>query len=161
MVHACCDAGEVGGRSAGGILTLARVVGECWHALARDVIALGYRRQDMFTTLDLSDMISIVVGAPPTSSVRYFLDGGWSREAQLLANMQEQQSGIAQPLTEPYPRPGIEDRREDPMEGAKFFPMQAMTWEEADKRDAARYASRPKGRSRSRTYSANGMVVPG
>jgi hypothetical protein len=134
------------------------VVGECWHALARDVIALGYRRQDMFTTLDLSDMISIVVGAPPTSSVRYFLDGGWSKEAHLLANLQEQRAGIGE-LTEPYPRPGVEARPSDPMEGAGFFPMQAMSWEEADKRDAERYAAnKPKGRSRSRTYSANGMI---
>jgi hypothetical protein len=139
---------------------LARVVGECWHALVRDVIALGYRRQDMFTTLDLSDMISIVVGAPPTSSVRYFLDDGWSKEAHLLANMQEQRAGMAQ-LNQPYPRPGMAQRQADPMESGKFFPMEAMTWEEADKRDAARYTSKPKGRSRSRTYSATGVVMPG
>jgi hypothetical protein len=135
------------------------VVGECWHALARDVIALGYRRQDMFTTLDLSDMISIVVGAPPTSSVRYFLDGGWSKEAHLLANMQEQRAGIGE-LTQPYPRPGVAARESDPMAGAKFFPMESMSWEEAEKRDAARYATgKPKGRSRSRTYSATGVVT--
>jgi hypothetical protein len=136
---------------------LARVVGECWHALHRDVIALGYTREDMFTTLDLSDMIAIVVGAPPTSSVRYFLDEGWSKEAQLLANMQEQRAGIGE-LTEPYPRPGIAARPSDPMAEAGFFPMQAMSWEEADKRDAARYTSKPKGRSRMRTYSATGLV---
>jgi hypothetical protein len=140
---------------------LARVVGECWHALVRDVIALGFRRQDMFTTLDLSDMIAIVVGAPPTSSVRYFLDQGWSREAHLLANLQEQNAGMGQ-LNEPYPRPGIEARERDPMEG-KFFPMEPMTWEEADRRDAARYAAaaagKPKGRTRKRTYSASGVVL--
>ena len=140
---------------------LAHVVGECWHALVRDVIAMGFRRQDMFTTLDLSDMIAIVVGAPPTSSIRYFLDQGWSREAHLLANMQEQNAGMGQ-LQEPYPRPGIEQREPDPMQKAGFFPMEAMTWEEADRRDAARYAAAAagkKGRTRTRTYSAAGLVT--
>ncbi|HVQ84617.1 MAG TPA: hypothetical protein VMS84_07560 [Mycobacterium sp.] len=132
---------------------LVRVVGECWHAFHYDVMRLG---RDV-NSLTLAEMITVVVGAPPTSSVRYFLDGGWSREAQLLANMQEQQAGIGT-LSQPYPRPGVAAREVDPMEGAKFFPMQAMSWEEADKRDAARYASKPKGRSRSRVYSATGLV---
>lgn len=157
MVQPGREPSQDGGRYPGGILTLARVVGECWHALVRDLLTMGYRAEDMFTTLSLSEMISIVVGAPPTSSVRYFLDEGWSREAQLLANMQEQYAGLGQ-ISQPYPRPGIAQREADPMEGAKFFPMQAMSWEEADKRDAARYASKPKGRSRSRTYSATGLV---
>lgn len=139
---------------------LTRVVYECWHALVRDVLALGYRTEDMFTTLSLADMVSIVVGAPPGSAVRHWLDGGWTRTDHLLANQQEQRAGIAT-LPEAYPRPGLETRAADPMADAKFFPMEAMSWEEADKRDAARYASKPKGRGRSRTYSATGVVVPG
>jgi hypothetical protein len=136
---------------AGGILTLARVVGECWHAFHYDVMKLG---RDV-NSLTLAEMVTVVVGAPPSSSVRYFLDGGWSREAQLLANMQEQYAGIGQ-LTQPYTRPGVEARAPDPVEAAagKFFPMESMSWQDAEARDKARYASKPSGRSRSRTYSA-------
>lgn len=158
MVQPGREPRQNGGRYPGGILTLARVVGECWHALVRDLLTMGYRAEDMFTTLSLSEMISIVVGAPPTSSVRYFLDEGWSREAQLLANLQEQHAGIGQ-LHQPYPRPGIAQREADPMADGKFFPGEAMTWEEADRRDAARYASKPQGRTRTRTFSATGMVL--
>ena len=116
---------------------LTHVVGECWHALARDVLALGYRTEDMFTTLTLADMVSIVVGAPPGSSVRHWLDEGWSRTDHLLANMQEQSAGVAK-LPEAYARPGIEERPADPLDGTGFFPAEVITWEEADRRDKAR-----------------------
>jgi hypothetical protein len=116
---------------------LTQVVGECWHALARDVLALGYRREDMFTTLDLADMVSIVVGAPPGSAVRHWLDQGWSRTDHLLANLQEQQAGYAT-LPQAYERPGLEARPEDPLSNARFFPAEVITWEEADRRDKAR-----------------------
>jgi hypothetical protein len=114
---------------------LARVVGECWHALARDVLALGYRTEDMFTELTLADMVSIVEGAPPTSSVRHFLDGGWSRTDHLLANWQEGQSGLAH-LEQPYQRPGLEDR--DPI--IKTFRADSMEWDEFDRLQALRAA---------------------
>jgi hypothetical protein len=141
---------------------LAHVVCECWHALVYDVLALGYRIEDMFTTLGLAEMIAIAVAAPPGSSVRYFLDGGWTRTDQLLANMAEQQAGVAT-LSRPYPRPGIEARPPpDPAVNAKFFPAEAMTWEEAERRDKERYARaaagtlKPKGRTRVKTYTGGG-----
>lgn len=128
---------------------LTHAVGMCWHALVRDVLALGYRTADMFTTLSVADMVAIVVGAPPTSSVRYFLDEGWSREAHLLANMQEGTAGIAR-LEEPYRRPGTQERADE-----RLFRGDAMSWDEMDRLDAERYgtaaAERPVGTARVRT----------
>src|SRR6516165_726035 len=119
---------------------LAHVIGECWHAFHRDVMALGRDVHD----LSLAEMVSIVTAAPPSSSVRYYLDQGWSREAHLLANMQEQAAGVAR-LPDAYQRPGMEARRAD-----------AMTWDEAERRDKARYAAAAAGktgrRGRMRTY---------
>ena len=116
---------------------LTHVVGACWHALVRDVLALGYRTEDMFTTLSLADMVSIVAGAPPGSAVRHWLDQGWTRTDHLLANAQEQNAGVAK-LPGAYPRPGLAQRPEDPMANARFFPAEVITWEEADARDKAR-----------------------
>lgn len=131
---------------------LTHVVGECWHALERDVLALGYRTDDMFTTLSFRDMISIVVAAPPTSSVRWFLDGGWTRTDHLLANQQEQGAGVAR-LTEPYSRPGIENRQPEPPRG--FLQADALPWEEAERRDEIRATGNFKhGPSRGRAMSA-------
>lgn len=133
---------------------LAHVVGECWHALVRDVIALGLRPRDIFTTLTLADMVSIVVAAPPGTSVRWYLDKGWNRTDHILANMAEQGAGIAR-LQEPYSRPGLEQRKPDPLEKAGFFPCDVLTWEEADRRDKIRYSGKFKhGAARSRALSA-------
>lgn len=140
---------------------LAHVVGECWLALVRDVLALGYRIEDMFTTLGLPEMVAIAVAAPPMSSVRHWLDGGWSREAQMLANLQEQQAGIAT-LEAPYLRPGIAARPAPEPEVKGFFPAEALTWEEAERRDAERYRRaaegtlKPTGKTRVRTYTGGG-----
>jgi hypothetical protein len=137
---------------------LAHVVCECWHALVRDVLAMGYRIEDMFTTLKLREMVSIVVAAPPGSSVRWYLDKGWTREAQLLADMNEQRAGVMK-LEEPYDRVGLERRQEaEPpaSSGGKFFQMEAIPWEEAERRDKIRYSGefKPKGPTRSRALSA-------
>ena len=137
---------------------LAHVVGECWHALVRDVLALGYRPHDMFTTLTLSEMVSIVVGAPPGSSVRHALDQGWSRTDHLLANLQEQRAGIAN-LHEPIPRPGLERRPVDPTDG-KFFAADALSWEEAERRDKLRQAGLmvKKKPTRTRIWKPRGAI---
>lgn len=120
---------------------LGRVIGKHWHALARDVLALGYRPSDILTELTLADMVSIVVGAGPNTSVRYFLDEGWSREAHLLANMQEGQAGLAN-LDQPYQRPGNEQRQSAP---TGFFQADEMTWEEMDERNKKRYGAADQG----------------
>lgn len=118
---------------------LGRAIGMHWHALVRDVLALGYRASDMFTTLSVADMVAIVAGAPPTSSLRHFMDGGWSRTDHLLANMQEEKAGIATQV-DPYPRPGLEKRQDWGGDGNKLFNAQAMTWAEMDEKDRKRAA---------------------
>lgn len=135
---------------------LTHVVGACWHALRRDVIALGYGVDDMFTTLDFADMVSIVVAAPPGSSVRHYLDGGWTRTDHMLANMQEQGAGHAK-LDAPYQRPGLEQRTEAApvMNDGKFFHGEALDWQEAERRDAIRQSGDfEHGPSRGRAISA-------
>lgn len=117
---------------------LTQVVGVHWHALVRDVLSLGYRSGDIFTELDLGEMISIVVASPPNSSLRYFLDEGWSREAHLLANMAEQRAGIAT-LNDPYNRPGL-DQRATPQDD-RLLKSDVMSWEEMDLLDERRRAS--------------------
>jgi hypothetical protein len=120
---------------------LAAVIRRHWHALVRDVLSLGRRASDMFTErLTFAEMVSIVVGAPPTSSVRHFLDGGWSREAQLIANLQEQQAGVAT-MKQPYARPGINERVDDPTEQQSFFHSDPYTWTEFDELERKRYAN--------------------
>ena len=84
----------------------------------------------------MGEVLSIVIGAGPDSAVRYCLDGGWSREAHLLANLQESHAGLAT-LQEPYARPGLDVRAEKP-QAQDVLHGQAMTWEEMDARDAAR-----------------------
>ena len=122
-----------------------RVVCEHRYALVRDLLALNRRAEDLFTDrLSFYELTCIIVAAPPTSSVRYFLDGGWSREAQLLANMQEQQSGFAK-LQHPYERPGQvihEGQRTstNPF-GSGWFDADEMSLEEYEKREAERYAN--------------------
>lgn len=122
---------------------LGRVIGEHWHALVRDVLALGFRKEDILTTLDVADMVAIVVAAPPSSSVRFFQDGGWSREAHLLANMQEERAGVAH-MDQPYERPGLEERPGwGPGQGGPGEPVmhaEAFTWQEFDELNKKRYA---------------------
>jgi hypothetical protein len=137
---------------------LASVIKRYWHALVRDVIALGYRASDMFSTLTFAEMVSIVIGAHPHTSVRFFLDAGWSREAHLLANMQEQAAGVSR-VTEAYNRPGVDKRQKDP-EQDKFFQADPMTWTEMDEMDRKRYsedAPAPTGKNHVRPMRARAI----
>jgi hypothetical protein len=116
---------------------LTQAVGAHWHALVRDVLSLGYRIRDMFSgELGLAELVSVVVAAPPNSSLRYFLDQGWSREAHLLANMAEQRAGLSD-LNEAYDRPGLADRGNSPNDG-RIVRADVMTWAEMDKLDQER-----------------------
>ncbi len=116
---------------------LGQVIGTHWHALVRDVLALGYRADDMFTTLSVAEMVAIVIAAPPNSSLKYFMEGGWSRTDHLLANMQEGGAGLAN-LTQPYERPGLEER---PSGGSdnKAFHAESYTWDKFDELNKKRY----------------------
>jgi hypothetical protein len=125
-----------------------RVVCEHRYALVRDLLALNRRAEDLFTPrLSFYELTCIIVAAPPNSSIRYFLDGGWSREAQLLANMQEQSSGFSK-LPAPYERPGqtmvgAEGQAvsmDNPF-GAAVFKAEPMEWDEMTARLEERYAN--------------------
>jgi hypothetical protein len=111
-------------------------------------MSLGYRASDIFEELSMGEVLSIVVGAAPGSAVRFALDEGWSREAHLLANMQESNAGIAA-LHEPYSRPGIDSRPPDPKKGMDVLHGQAMTWEEMDAADAKRAEAAASGKAAS------------
>jgi hypothetical protein len=67
------------------------------------------------------------------------LDGGWSREAQLLANWQEQQAGLAE-LEQPYQRPGIAERPDQ-----RLFRGDALDWDEFTRREQERYTAAESG----------------
>lgn len=77
-----------------------------WHAIKRDLLALQRSADEIDAgTLPFTDLVSIVVAAPTVSAVFLAMDG-WSKEAQLLANMQEQSAGLID-LQRRHPRPGV------------------------------------------------------
>lgn len=120
---------------------LGRAIGMHWLALVRDVLASGFRAADILTTLTVVEMVALVVGAPPGSSVRDAMEGGWSRTDHLLANMQEGSAGLAS-LQKPYMRPGVDERPAWESDDKRMFAgkAQEMTWDEAVERDKQRYA---------------------
>lgn len=128
---------------------LTQAVGMYWHALVRDVLALGFRARDIFTELDLGEMVSIVVAAPPDSSLRYHLDGGWSREAHLLANMTEQRAGLTD-LKDPYERPGLDQRAA--AKDDRIMRADVMSWEEMDRLDEQRRRASSGGKTTKKVW---------
>jgi hypothetical protein len=71
------------------------------------VLALGYRKQDMFTArLSTPAMMAIAYACHPGTAVHHSLTEGWPIEAHLLANLSEQSAGMIAPA-ERYTRPGM------------------------------------------------------
>lgn len=93
----------------------------------------------------MGEVLSIIIGASPDSAVRHCLDGGWSREAHLLANLQEANSGLAT-LSEPYARPGLEVRPTKAKE-RDVLHGEPMTWEEMDAMDERRAKAAAAGKT--------------
>jgi hypothetical protein len=63
---------------------LVRVIGFHWHAVQRDLLVLGLHAADMFTPrLTAPEVMSLIVAAPPGSSVYHVLDNG-----TMLASLQ-------------------------------------------------------------------------
>lgn len=88
---------------------LVRICGQHWHAVERDLLTLGYRKQDIGTPkLTLWELISIVVASPPGTAVFHAetRSGSYTQEAQLLANLSEQYAGV--PLPGRYQRGGVD-----------------------------------------------------
>jgi hypothetical protein len=71
---------------------------------------------DRFTA---SEVMSMIVAAPPGTSVRYVMDEGYSITDHLLATMSEQQAGLVTLQTR-YSRPGVQVS-EEPKSGRKSF----------------------------------------
>jgi hypothetical protein len=54
-----------------------RAIGFHWHAVQRDLLVAGLHATDMFTPkLTASEVLSLIVAAPPGSSVCHVLDNG-------------------------------------------------------------------------------------
>lgn len=68
-----------------------RAIGFHWHAVQRDLLALGFHAVDMFTPrLSAAEIVSFIVAAPPGSSLCHVLDS-----ATLMASLERQQPGWA------------------------------------------------------------------
>lgn len=77
-----------------------------WHAIKRDLLAMQRSADEIDAgTLPFLDLVSIVVASPPGTAVFFAMDG-WSKEAQLLANRQEQAAGLID-LQRRHERPGV------------------------------------------------------
>ena len=95
------------GSNAGGIAAVAEIVVEHRHPVVRDLLALGYRLDDIGDRLPFADFLSVVLAAPPNSSIRFYaIEKQWPQTDHLLANMAEQQAGIVS-INGRYPRPGL------------------------------------------------------
>lgn len=90
------------------MIRLAGVLANHERAVERDLLAMGYRMTDIGTGLSLNELASVVFAAPTGSAVRWAIDGGWTPEAHLLANAQEQNAGLLE-LGSRYSRPGVQD----------------------------------------------------
>lgn len=72
------------------------------RAVERDLLVL--RR--VMSDLTLSELASVVLAAPPLSSVHDAVAEGWTKTDHLIANLTEQLAGVIQ-LTGRYDRPGL------------------------------------------------------
>lgn len=78
-----------------------------WHAVQRDLLTLGLHAVDMFTErLTAGEVMSMIIGAPPGTSVRYVMDGGYTLTDHYLAILSEQQAGLVT-LQSRHQRPGV------------------------------------------------------
>lgn len=89
------------------MITLAAAIKNHWHAVERDLLALNYCADDIGTKLSTCQLISIVLAAPPGTSVHHFDPHAWSRTDELIANLGEQQAGLLN-LNARYARPQVD-----------------------------------------------------
>jgi hypothetical protein len=89
------------------MITLAAAIKDYWHAVERDLLALGYHADDIGTKISTAELISIVLAAPPGTSCHHFDPNAWSRTDELIANLGEQQAGLVN-LNARYARPQVD-----------------------------------------------------
>jgi hypothetical protein len=100
------------------MIALAACITDHWHAVERDLLAIGKRADDILTpNLTLCELISVVLAAPPGTAIHHFDPARWSKTDELIANMTEQQAGLVS-LNGRYPRPQVNT--------AEYRPRSAM-----------------------------------
>jgi hypothetical protein len=77
-----------------------RAIGFHWHAVQRDLLVLGLHATDLFTPkLTAPEVLSLIVAAPPGSSVCHVLDNG-TMLASLETNQPDWRTTRKQPAAE-------------------------------------------------------------
>lgn len=89
------------------MIALAAAIRNHWHAVERDLLALGYHADDIGTKLTTCELISVVLAAPPGTAVHHYDPNAWSRTDELIANLGEQQAGLFS-LNARYARPQVD-----------------------------------------------------
>jgi hypothetical protein len=89
------------------MIALAAAIKDHWHAVERDLLAIGYHADDIGTKLTTCELISIVLASPPGTAVHHFDPNAWSRTDELIANLGEQQAGLLN-LNARYARPQVD-----------------------------------------------------
>lgn len=105
------------------MIALAAAIRDYWHAVERDLISLNLTADDIGVKLDVCQLISIVLAAPPGSACHHFNPDAWSRTDELIATLGEQQAGVVT-LNARYQRPQVDStpqRRPSVMDGMKPY----------------------------------------
>lgn len=89
------------------MIALAAAIRNHWHAVERDLLAMGKSADDIGTKLTTAELISVVLAAPPGTAVHHFDPNAWSRTDELIANLGEQQAGLFS-LNARYARPQVD-----------------------------------------------------
>lgn len=110
------------------MIALAACIKDHWHAVERDLLALGYHADDIGTKLSTCELISIVLAAPPGSAVHHLDPARWSRTDELIANMSEQQAGLVN-LNARYARPDVVSSPQAHSEMAHLAPFMGQQLE--------------------------------
>jgi hypothetical protein len=109
------------------MMTLTRIMCQNWHAVERDLLDLNWHRdaddgriKHMLTGSEITlwQLISIVVAAPPGTAVYHAetRSGTLTPEAQLMANLSEQQAGLIG-VERRYQRAGVDSQFKPPRYG--------------------------------------------
>jgi hypothetical protein len=89
------------------MIALAAAIRNHWHAVERDLLAMGYHADDIGVNLTTCELISVVLAAPPGTAVHHYDPNAWSRTDELIANLGEQQAGLLN-LNARYARPRVD-----------------------------------------------------
>lgn len=114
------------------MIALAACIRNHWHAVERDLLAMGKSADDIGTKLSTCELISIVLAAPTGTAVRESDPTRWSRTEELMANLGEQQAGLVS-LGARYPRPQVDSTPQKPYDSmAQLAPYKGIQLESAD-----------------------------